>query len=401
VDAGCGGTGEVRRLSVLVVHNHYQQAGGEDAAVEAEVTLLRRHGHRVIEFTRDNAEINAFGPLRRASLAVTATWDPRVLAEVRALVRQERPVVAHCHNLMPLISPAVYYACRSEGVPVVQTLHNFRLRCPAGTMFRDGRACNDCDRNAAYGVIQGCYRQSRTQTAIVAATLGVHRWAGTFQHAVDAFSAPSIFCVETLAAAGIPRKKMTVRSNFLAEDPGKRHTTGDHAIFVGRLCEEKGVRRLVKAWKRLPHVPLLIVGDGPLREELERIAPANIRFAGALPRKHAISKIKGARFLVFPSIAYETFGMVVLEAAACGVPTVGSRLGAIPELVDDGCTGLLFDPDSADELAETVAWAWTHPDDVSEMGHAARRRYLERYTAEHGYASLMTLYASVGAAARA
>jgi glycosyltransferase involved in cell wall biosynthesis len=386
---------------VLVVHNRYRYAGGEDAVVYAEAAVLRERGHRVIEFTRDNSQIAEFGRIDRASLAATAVWNQRVYSEVRALIRRERPAVAHCHNLVPLLSPAVYYACRDEGVPVVQTLHNFRLRCPAGTMFRDGKTCNDCDRNLARGVVHGCYRRSRTQTAVAAMMLAAHRWLRTFSDAVDAYSAPSRFCAEVMASAGIPSQKIAVRQNFLAADPGVRRGIGSYAIFVGRICEEKGIRQLLAAWRKLPHIPLVVVGDGPLLDEARRTAASNVSFTGALPPSEVVSRIKSARFLVFPSIWHETFGMVALEAAACGVATLGSRLGAIPELVQEGRTGLLFDPYSPNELADKAAWAWEHPDAMNEMGSAARDCYLQRHTAEHGYASLMALYRSLGAAAAA
>lgn len=380
---------------VLVIHNRYQQAGGEDAVVRAEVALLRRHGHRVAEYGRDNAEIDLFGMMRRASLLATTTWNQSTYRELRHAIRAQRPDVVHCHNLLPLISPAVYYACQAEGVPVVQSLHNFRLSCPAGTFFRHGAACDDCGGKLGESVLRGCYRSSRVQTAAVAVMLGMHRALSTWERMVEAYSAPSRFCADRLASSGISREKVMVRPNFLPSDPGMRTSGADFALFAGRLCEEKGVRQLIRAWRRLRAIPLVIVGDGPLREEAEKSAPANVSFTGALSPEQTLVRIKSARFLVFPSIGYETFGMVALEAAACGVATLGARLGAIPELVDDGQTGRLFDPHNADDLVDKVEWAWSHPVQTNEMGAAARRRYLNQYTAEHGYESLMQLYESV------
>jgi glycosyltransferase involved in cell wall biosynthesis len=385
----------VHKPGVLVIHNRYRQAGGEGAVVRAEIALLRQHGHRVMEFVRENAAIDRFGPARRASLALSTTWNHAVYADVRRLLRRERPAVAHCHNLVPLISPAPYYACRDEGVPVVQSLHNFRLRCPAGTMFRDRQVCADCSKGLLHGVARGCYRNSRAQTAAAALMLLAHRALGTFEQAVDTYSAPSVFCAEQLAGQDIPRKKIAVRPNFLLNDPGARHASGDFVLFVGRVCEEKGVRQLLQAWRHLPHVPLVVAGDGPLRHEAQRTAPANVSFTGTLPPAETMQRMKAARFLVFPSVGYETFGMAVLEAAACGVATVGARLGAIPELVQEGRTGLLFDPQDIDELAAKVEWAWWHPVSMNAMGAAARRQYQQRYSAHTAYESLMKLYGSV------
>lgn len=385
----------MRKPGVLVVHNRYQQAGGEDSVVRAEVALLREHGHRVTEFVRDNEAITSFSRARKASLALTATWNHEVYTGLRELIRTERPAVAHCHNLVPLISPAAYYACRDEGVPVVQTLHNFRLRCPAGTMFRDGQPCEDCAGGLLHGVARGCYRGSRAQTAAAAMMLLTHRAAGTFERVVDAYSAPSAFCAGQVAGREIPGEKITVRPNFLLNDPGARTSAADFVLFVGRVCKEKGVRQLLQAWRRLPHIPLVIAGDGALRQEAQRTAPANVSFTGALPGEKTMRTMKAARFLVFPSMGYETFGMAVLEAAACGVATIGSRLGAIPELVQEDQTGLLFDSRDPEELAAKVGWAWSHPARMNEMGLAARRQYERKYSAHAGYESLMKLYDSL------
>ena len=399
MDAGRGGTSDVRKSDVLVIHNRYQQAGGEDAAVRAEVALLRQHGHRVIEYVRKNAEIENFGWLSKASLLLQTTWRQQTYDELRILIRAERPEVAHCHNLLPLITPAAYYACRAEGVPVVQTLHNFRLRCPAGTLFRNGGACTDCDRALGRSLLRGCYRNSQVQTAAVALMLSTHRYLATFERAVDAYSAPSRFCQEQSVASGIPAEKIVLRHNFLLRDPGARRGSDDYVVFVGRLCVEKGVRQMLQAWQKLPKIPLVIVGDGPLRRQaeqhVERHDMKQVRFKGALSTEQAQALVKAARFLVFPSVAYETFGMTVLEAAARGVASVASRSGAIPELVREGKTGLLFDARDADDLTAKVQWAWSHPVSMNQMGAAARQEFLKRYTAEQAYESLMRLYASV------
>ena len=363
--------------------------------VRAQVALLQQNGHRVVQYGQDNATIAGFGLLRKASLLFTATWDQRSYRELRGLIRKERPELAHCHNLVPLISPAAYYACRAENVPVVQTLHNFRMWCPAGTMFHNGAACAQCCASPARAVLKACYRNSRTQTAAVAGMLACHRSAHTFEHMVDAYSVPSRFCLERAAEGGLPREKITVQPNFLLHDPGGRTGGRDYAIYVGRICREKGVREMLQAWRRLRGIPLLVVGDGPLRDAAESEAPEGVRFTGALSPEAAFAHMRAARFLVFPSIGYETFGLTVLEAAACGVATLGARTGAIPELVAETRTGLLFDPRDIDEFVDKVRWAWSHPLAMNEMGAVARREYLQRYTAGDAYHSLMTLYAKV------
>jgi len=389
----------MQKLGILVIHNRYQQPGGEDAVVHAEVEMLRRAGHRVIQYVRNNAEIACYAPLRKAALFLSTTWDRRSYAEVRALIRRERPDIAHCHNLLPLVSPAAYYACRSAGVPVVQTLHNYRLACPAGTLFAEGRRCLQCGGCVSHAVGRGCYRNSRLQTAAVSLMVGAHRMGGTWRRQVDAYLVPSHFCHDYFVAAGLlPANRIHVKPNFIAQDPGKRGSPGDYALFVGRLSAEKGVLEMIRAWSALRDFPLLVAGKGPLLHQARRLAEeggSTVKFLGQLDREQILLHIKGARFLVFPSRWHEPFGLGLLEAAACGVPAIACRVGAIPELVIGQQTGLLFDPENFEELVEHVRWAWRHPAEMENMGLAARQLYRQKFTAETNYQSLMEIYGSL------
>lgn len=389
----------MRNLSVLVIHSRYQQPGGEDIVVRAEVELLRRAGHRVLEYSRDNSAIASFSGLRKAALWFSTTWDRDAYASIRALIQKERPDIAHCHNLLPLVSPAAYYACKSEGVPVVQTLHNYRLFCPAGTSFYQAAGCRKCARSVAHSVVRGCYRGSRTQTSAVALMLTTHRWRGTWNHLVDAYLTPSRFCRDYFIAAGLPEAKVHLKQNFLDRDPGQRTSRGDYAFFAGRLSAEKGVLEMLDVWQQLPHIPLRVAGDGPLYDQarrlIERTASRHITLLGHLDPPQVVAQMKGARLLVFPSRWNEPFGMSLIEAAACGIPAVASRIGAIPELVIDNQTGLLFDPENFVELADKVQWAWTHPAEMDAMGSAARQLYQREYTAEKNYEVLMSVYHGV------
>ena len=385
-------------LSVLVIHNRYQQPGGEDAAVHAEMELLRNTGHRVVPYIRDNSEIAGYGALRKASLMVSTTWSRNSYANLRALIQKEHPDIAHCHNFLPLVSPAAYDACRSAGVPVVQSLHNYRLFCPAGTLFAANQRCEQCTRSLAKAAYRRCYRDSRAQTAVVSLMLGAHRLRGTWSRGVDAYIAPSTFCRNYFVAGGLPEKKVHLKPNFLARDPGPRTERGDYALFLGRLCPEKGVLEMIEAWKQLPQVKLLVAGDGPLYGEAQHAASrtgGHVKLLGQLTAEQTLLRIKGAHFVVFPSRWYEPFGMGLLEAAACGVPAIASRIGAIPELVHHGRTGLLFDPENFNELVERAGWAWAHPAEMEEMGTAARQLYLHRFTAEKNYEVLMDVYRRV------
>jgi glycosyltransferase involved in cell wall biosynthesis len=388
----------MRKLSILVIHNRYQQPGGEDTVVRAEIDLLRQAGHSVAQYSRHNAEIAGYGALRKSSLLFSTCWNEKSYSELRTLIRKERPDIAHCHNLLPLISPAAYYACQSAGIPVVQTLHNYRQLCAGGTLFHDGERCTKCTQQQVAPPFRKCYRNSRLQTGAVSFMLAAHRSARTWGRSVDAYLAPSRFCREIFVQAGMPSEKIICKPNFLSRDYGQRTGSGNYALFVGRLSAEKGVMQMLEAWRHLPDIPLMVAGDGPLYPEAwQFIAHTNlpIKLLGRLDADHTIACIKGARFLLFPSRWYEPFGMGLLEAASCGVPAIASDIGAIPELVSHQQTGLLFDPDNFAELPDRVRWAWSHPSDMEEMGRAARRLYLESFTAEKNYQQLIDVYRSL------
>ena len=384
-------------MKLLLVHNRYRQAGGEDEVFFRESELLRAAGHEVLEYTAHNSEIVEDGILGKAKLAARTLWAWDDVTRLRALLQRERPCLAHFHNTFPLISPAAYYACQKEGIPVVQSLHNARLMCPAATFYRKGSACIDClGRSVPWpGVVHACYRNSRLQTAMVAGMLAGHQILGTWREQVDAYIVFTEFYRQKFISAGLPRERLFVKPHFLVTDPGVKGTSGDYALFVGRLAPEKGVPTLLKAWRSLGHVPLRIRGEGPLGsgvEQFTRESPS-VSTLPYLSPKECFDLIKGARFLVWPSEGYyESFGLVAIEAFACGTPVIASRTGAMTEIVEDRKTGLHFTAGDADDLAAKVQWAWTHPDQMDEMGRAGRAMYEEKYTAETNHQFLLGIY---------
>ncbi len=366
--------GTMARPGVLVIHNRYLEPGGEDSVVNAEIALLRSKGHRVLQYARHNREIAHFSNTRNALLPFTTIWDYESYGELRSLIRQERPALAHCHNLFPLLSPAVYYACAAEGVPVVQTLHNYRLACPGGDFFHGGDPCDRCQGSLIKASLKGCYRDSRLQTGVVAVMLGAHRALGTWQKKVSTYVAPSEFCRALAVQHGLPANKIVVKPHFATDLVTQKHGLGDYAIFVGRLSEEKGILQLLDVWRDLGHIPLLVVGSGPLEQHARRFAQdsqlANVTFAGQLPHDETLRRIRNARFLVAPSRCYETFGLSVLEAMACGVPAIVPRTGSLHELVSDRRTGFHVDFDDSEQFSAAIRRSWSHPLATREMGRA-------------------------------
>src|SRR5262245_60882422 len=243
-------------MRILVVHNHYQQAGGEDEVFRAEAALLGERGHAVFTLTAENGPVHGLHALTAARDAVWSTGFRRALSE---MLRQTRPDVAHFHNTFFRMSPSAYYACRDAGVAVVQPLHNYRLLCPSATFYRHRRVCEDCVGRviALPGIRHGCYRGSRGQTAVVAGMLTTHRWLGTWRQCVDSYVAMTEFARAKFIAGGLPADKIAVKPNFCAVDPGMGDGAGGYALFVGRLSVEKGIATLMDAWPRLRgRVPL-------------------------------------------------------------------------------------------------------------------------------------------------
>jgi glycosyltransferase involved in cell wall biosynthesis len=385
-------------MKIVIVHNTYQQPGGEDVAVEAESNLLERRGHTVIRYSRSNDEMAMMSAPRRLLMVKDMIHSEKSKREMLDLLRDERPDLVHVHNTFMMVSPSVFEACREAGIPVVQTLHNYRLLCPGWSLCREGKVCEECIESGLWrGVWHGCYRDSRLMTAAVALMLQVHRVRGTWSHDVGGYVALTNFARDKFIEGGLPASRIGVKPNFLESDPGKRCSSGGFALFVGRLSAEKGAEVLLQAWQKLKGtIPLVIMGDGPLREPLESEAAArnlsNITFAGWRSRGEILSAMKSASLLITPSLWYEGFPMTVVEAFACGIPVICSRLGGLREIVEDGSTGLHFNPGDAEDLAGKLDLLWTQPAQLAAMGRAAREEYKGNYTAERNYELMMQIY---------
>jgi glycosyltransferase involved in cell wall biosynthesis len=387
-------------MRVLMLHNHYQQPGGEDECFTAEAALLEAHGHRVDRFVLHNDSIGGLG---LAATAAKTVWNAEVYRELRRRIRQDRPDIVHAHNLFPLISPAAFHAAKAEGVAVVQSVHNFRLFCVNANFLRDGSICETCLGRAVPwpGVLHGCYRGSRALSAGVAAMTVTHRLLGTWRRRVDLFIALSGFVRSKLIAGGIPEAQIAVKPNFLLDDPGPGpQARGDYAVFAGRLSPEKGVGTLVAAWQKLPGAfRLKLVGDGPMAAELRAVAARDprIEVVGRLPLPEVQELMRNATLVVAPSEVQETFGRVAIEAFAAGTPVIAARAGGLGELVEEGSTGHLFRPGDPADLLRCLGEVLADPPAQRRMGAAARARFEHRYTAAANYAAVMEIYEAAGA----
>ena len=382
---------------VVVLHNRYLIPGGEDQVFAAEADLLEAHGHPVTRHVVDN---EAIADRSRLALAVDTVWSRRSYRDLRRLFRDSGARIAHFHNILPQISPAAYYAARAEGLAVVQTLHNYRLACPAATLMREGRVCEDClGRPVAWaGMRHGCYRGSRTATGAVAAMLAAHRALGTWHKLVDLYIALSDFARDKHIQAGLPAGRIAVKPNFLAQDRGPGSGGGGFVLFIGRLSPEKGLRPLLDAWRAEPLPwPLHIYGDGPLAAEVAAAAAATaqIRWFGWQPADRIAEALRRAEALVLPSLWFEGFPMTMVEAYAAGLPVIASRIGSLAELVAEGRTGLLVPPGDAPALSAAVRKLAADAGGQAMLAAGARRAFETRYTAQRNYEELAALYGRV------
>jgi len=373
--------------TIMSVHNFYQQPGGEDRVFNSEAELLENFGHSVIRYEERNSRIG-----NGVLTGITSIWNQASHRRVTAVIRASRPDVAHIHNTFPLISPSAYYAFRRHGVPVVQALSNFRMLCPGAALLRDGKPCEDCiEQDSLLPALKHrCYRNSLPATTAVAAMLTVHRTARTWRDAVDMYIAPSEFVRRKFIEGGFPAAKIMVKPHVVLHDPGAGEASGDYALYVGRLSEEKGVGVLAKAWETLPDIPLRVCGDGPLAGGSW---PPGVIWLGRQPQAQIVSLMKNARVLIVPSECYEIGPLTIIEAFACGLPVIASDLGSMAERVETGRNGLLFHAGDAADLAQKVRWAFENPKQLRVMRAAARRTFEETHTSGCNYKLLLEVYA--------
>jgi glycosyltransferase involved in cell wall biosynthesis len=377
-------------MRVLQIHNRYQIAGGEDVVVASERALLEAHGHTVEVVGADNADIGA--GISRARTALRTIYSPAARRQVADAIARFRPDIVHVHNFFPLLSPSVYLAAGDAGIPVVQTLHNYRLICPAALCYRDGRVCEDCvgNRLAWPGIQHACYRNSRPGTAAVAAMLAVHRLWRTWDLRVDCYVALTEFARSLFIGGGLPAGKIVVKPNFVHPTPTVGRGGGGFALYVGRLSTEKGLEPMVQTWQRLgERLPLKIVGDGPWRPA--RI-PAGVSLLGHRSRQEVMELMREAMVLVFPSVWYEGFPVTIAEAFAVGLPVIASNLGSMAMIVKHRQTGRLFRAGDPADLAAQVEWMLAHPAEWQAMRRNARAEFEAKYTAERNYEMLMEIY---------
>jgi len=347
-------------MKILVVHNRYKNRAGEDSVFDQEVSLLQNNGHQVETLIADNLDIQSKTIRQKLKLAIDTIWSQKSYKQISFCLSEFQPDIVHVHNFLPLLSPSIFYACKKQNIPAIQTIHNYRLGCPAATFFRDGKVCELCvKKNLLASIYHRCYRNSYIQTTIVAMMLQIHRWLGTWNNVVTAYIALSPFVKQKLIEIGIDKNKIHIKPNFIQNtNPNlKEPTFGKYYLYVGRLVEEKGIHILLEAYQNAnSQYPLMIIGSGELQPIVEEAAQTNpkIQYLGQQPRDIVLQYMQEAIALIFPSIWYEGFPMTILEAYSQSLPAIASDIGSISHIVIEHKTGLLFSYNDSNSLLEKI-----------------------------------------------
>jgi len=381
-------------LRILVVHNFYQQFGGEDLVAMQEKERLEKTDD-VYFYSRHNNEIRDFGMVKKARFLLDTIHSRTTSAQLTNIVKNFRPDFAYVHNIYPLISPSLYHTLHKQRIPILQVVHDFRPLCANGWFYTQQKICDACKHgNNFHAIRKKCYKDSYILSGLYAAAMTYCRWGALAK--VDAFLCLTDFMRDTLADAGVPASKLFVRPNSI--DASQIHTAigqGNYVAYIGRLSPEKGLWTLIKAFEQLRDIKLKIAGTGQMEYALRSFVREkkldNVEIVGFVAGNEKSEFLQKSRFIVLPSEWYETFGMVVLEANAVGKPAVASNLGAIPTLVEDGKSGLLFAPGDPADLARQVQFLWSAPQLVAQMGKYARALVETKYSPNAVYKQLIDI----------
>ena len=384
-------------MRILLIHNHYKSASpsGEDIAFENEKELLESNGHEVITYNRFNDTIGT-GLIKSSQAALSLFWSRQSYSDLDKLIKNNRPDIAHFHNTFPLISSSGYSACRSIGVPVVQTLHNYRLICPSALLLRDGKPCEKCINGSLLNSVRyGCYRNSKPASALVAGMLAINRTRKVYTNSVDHYICLTEFAKQRFIRGGLPEEKLTVRANALMNPPEIGKGNGNYALFVGRLSQEKGVSTLIKSWESIKILPLKIVGEGPLFASLKQQASENntrVEFLGFKTRKDVFELMRNATMLIIPSECYEGFPVTAMEGMACGTPMIVSAIGALDEILEAPRQCLKFQAGNAESLNENTLNLLNKPELREQMRAENRKSFEALYSPKQALSSLLNIY---------
>lgn len=384
-------------IKVALVHNEYRHKGGEETVVANELELVKQKGHDSELYQVSSQAIKT--GLDKMRTAMRLSYSKESKRSLKRFLQDFKPDVVHVHNWFPLLTPSIFDACLEFQIPVVQTLHNFRITCASGLLLRHGRVCEDCIGGSPYrGAIHGCYQGSRLASLAVAKMISAHRNQDTWNRKISKFITPSVFAKTKFAEAGVREELIAVKPHFtfdpFLDNKVTQESRATHALYIGRLSPEKGINTLLSAFQELGH-PLTIIGDGPLRTHVEAASGSSITYLGAMTQKQISQQLLKAGFLVAPSECHETFGLAILEAFAHELPVVAANNSSFTELVVHHHNGIVFNAGNKEALKSAVTELVSSAPLRAQLSMNARKTYLAKYTPEKNYSALMSIYEEV------
>lgn len=381
-------------MKILFVHNHYQQSGGEDVAVQLEIDILKKFGHTAEVLYFNNTQIA--GITSKIKSGINSFYNRTSLKRVRLAIDEFKPDVIHVHNIFFQASPSVLFAAHERDIPVVMTLHNYRLICANAMLLKDNKPCIECihKKIPLNGIKKACYRDSVLESALTTAVTSLHKLTNSWIGRVSKYIALTEFAKDIFlnSSLKIKEEQIIVKPNFVLDNGTGMETRENFFLFVGRLSKEKGLIQLMEAFSQLETQKLILVGEGPLENELRKNyeSNGNITFVGKKTRDEVFGLMKRAKALIFPSIWYEGLPYTIIEAFSTATPVLASNLGAMSHMIVDGYNGLLFEPASSKEIIATV-----HRFDRTAADFFytnARKSYLEHYHPNKHYSTIINLY---------
>ncbi|KYG82595.1 glycosyltransferase family 4 protein [Roseivirga echinicomitans] len=377
-------------MKILQVHNIYKGKTGEETVVEEEKKILDRHGHCVIQFIKDNSDLDKYSKLDKIKILSSLHSSKSIGKELEEFIEKEKPDICHVHNTFPLITPIVYEVCKSKNVPVVQTLHNYKMVCTNSLLFRNGEVCEKCLNKSLYNSIKfKCYRNSYFATAAQAHVIQYHRNKGTWDNLIDRYVCLTEFQKEKVFGDTL-KDKVVVKPNFLAEN-NLVTVREDFFLFVGRLNDSKGLQDLLYLFRRNTHSKFILIGKSDNPEIFRDFK--NVKHLGERNRDVVLENMRKCKAVIFPSKYYEGMPMVILEAFSLKKPVISRNRGAMASMINDGVNGLKYEIESG--LIDAINKMEENSALVNQLGERAYLDYKENYTEEKGYENLINLYAEV------
>lgn len=385
------------KKTVLLVHNYYQIPGGEDTVVANEKAMMEEHGHKVILYSRQNSELKSFSVVKKLLIPFLTIFNLKTYKDIRRIIKDEKVEIVHVHNTLTLVSPSVYYAAVSMKIPVVQTIHNFRLLCPGATFYRDGHICEDCVVKGVGCAIQHkCYRNSAIQTLVCVMGTWFHRWMGIYGK-LNYICLTEFNKRKLLGLKQIQPEQVFVKPNFAqsqAESIVPYSERKKQFAFVGRLDRVKGVDFLLKVWKQMgTEAPKLVIcGTGPMQNWCENYIAENqlcmVEYKGFVQNEEAKKIIAQSQALILPTQWYEGFPMTIVEAYSVGTPVIGPRIGNVADVIVEGSTGYLYEPNDCDSLMHTFSQDFSLTDRIQE-------KFEKLYSKNTNYGLLHEIYSVI------